>query len=415
MRLLNQSLGRFVVFFDGGAVGLSAERSKDFSKNFSGSPVLRAGGRFREDWIEALGSFTGARRKLLCQRIAERGPDVVEGLGQLLGHRSEHVRRGAIECLLTMGEDAAPAKAVLKDCLRDDDASVREAAAEALGHLGLCTIEVCQELIQCLRDHDAGVRYTALWTLRERCSVPEALRSMMDRYVTEMADPINALEDSTVGEFFKLMEGREQPDWSPEAKQQVFEATLQLGSPERALANLQAALSEVDKTRTKTKRELGAGPAAVFFLTENFLYQDELLKALNLALLRSPDPLLRASVAFVMVKHNWLARPARAVVSQALLDRCVWVRRLAAKALGKLGVNAAPALAMLVQALSDKDAEVVCAAAWSLAYMGKKARPATPMLKKLQSDARPSVRAAANEALVNLGMYGSLLDDELAQ
>ncbi len=78
-------------------------------------------------------------------------------------------------------------------------------------------------------------------------------------------------------------------------------------------------------------------------------------------------------------------------------------RRLAAVALGKLGVAAAEAIPDLIEALSAEDDSLRLHAAEALGLIGRKAKPAVPRLVELLHDDNPMVCEAAAQALGRMG------------
>ncbi|MDG6256023.1 MAG: HEAT repeat domain-containing protein [Methanomicrobiaceae archaeon] len=87
-------------------------------------------------------------------------PDPLRDLLRALQHRDEEVRAAAIESLRMKGEEAVE---YLLEALHDESHAVRQAAAEALGHIG--TQKAAGPLISMLRDPYEDVRIAAAGAL----------------------------------------------------------------------------------------------------------------------------------------------------------------------------------------------------------------------------------------------------------
>jgi len=81
-----------------------------------------------------------------------------------------------------------------------------------------------------------------------------------------------------------------------------------------------------------------------------------------LAMLRDPDPVVRASGAHALGCFGEQALPALALLQAQLDDRDALARTYAAVALGRIGAAAAPALPKLKALSSDRDYRVSGAA-----------------------------------------------------
>ncbi len=90
--------------------------------------------------------------------LAAIGPAAIPGLNGLLKDRDWYIRWTAAWTLRDMGQRAKTAAPALVPLLADENAMVREAAAEALGKVGATTTPALAAL---LKDRDASVRYVA--------------------------------------------------------------------------------------------------------------------------------------------------------------------------------------------------------------------------------------------------------------
>jgi HEAT repeat protein len=92
-----------------------------------------------------------------------------------------------------------------------------------------------------------------------------------------------------------------------------------------------------------------------------------------------------------------------ALLAEALVEPDVETRYHVARALARLGRDAAPALPALLETLNDADAEVRMESCWTLAAIGPRARSAGEALLARLGDDDPQVRAAAAWSLAQVG------------
>lgn len=98
-----------------------------------------------------------------------------------------------------------------------------------------------------------------------------------------------------------------------------------------------------------------------------------------------------------------------ALLSAVLVEPDVEIRYHVARALGRLGRDAAPALPALLETLADADAEVRMESCWTLAAIGPQARSAGEALLQRLGDGDPQVRAAAAWSLAQVGSGGDAI------
>ena len=131
-------------------------------------------------------------------------PVALDNVALLATHSSAQVRMSVAQALRR--SPRLQSLKVLQFLLRDADASVRAAAAHALGELASPII--LPDLIGAARDSDWRVRYRATLALSQlgetgRAAL-RALRTDSDRYVSDMATLISGLSD---GALLEMVEG----------------------------------------------------------------------------------------------------------------------------------------------------------------------------------------------------------------
>ena len=248
------------------------------------------------------------------------------------------------------------AAGALADALRDPVASVRQAAAEALG--GVKDSVAVRALMEVLRtDESAAVRRAAAWSLGE---IADAMA-------------IPALSEALAR------------DRDAETRKNAASALGSIDSP-RATPALTQALER--DTETAVRIEAAEALANI----EDPAATDALIRVLD----RDDDPGVRRAV-IEAIDHMESARAVPAV-SRALRDANASVRRAAAEALGSMDDNeAVPALLAVAR---DTDVEVRRAVIHSLGSLGD--RRAVPAFVGALGDADVEVRQAAAEAFGNI-------------
>ncbi|HSA54377.1 MAG TPA: M56 family metallopeptidase, partial [Gemmatimonadaceae bacterium] len=252
--------------------------------------------------------------------------------------------------------DRAGTIGALAEALRDPVASVRQAAAEALG-AARDSIAV-RALIEVLRsDESAMVRRSAAWALGELSD----------------AAAVPALSEALTR------------DRDVEVRKNAASALGSIDSPQGTPALIQA----LERDAEVSVREQAAESLASI---EDQASIDALIRALD----RDDDPGVRRAVIDAI--DNLEAARALPAVSRALRDANAEVRRAAAEALGSMDDrDAVPAL---INAARDGDAEVRQAVINSLGHLSD--RRALPVFVAGLADADVEVRRYAAQAFGNL-------------
>ena len=241
--------------------------------------------------------------------------------------------------------------------LRDPDAGLRCAAAEALARLGPAALDAAPALVGALNDPDIGVRWHAAVALA--AIGPGAV------------EPLNGALRSTV----------------PETRQGAALALGRMGpGAAGALHALLGALEDPEAgVRERVAESLGLiGQGAAASV-------GPLVRALA-----DPDPYVEGRAAEALGRIGAEAVPALAA---ALADRERTVRWCAAIALGRVGERAGEAVPALAKALDDADDNVRWSAVIALGNIGPRAAGAVPALLRSLHDQDGDVRWGANLAL----------------
>ncbi|HXT50015.1 MAG TPA: HEAT repeat domain-containing protein [Thermoanaerobaculia bacterium] len=280
------------------------------------------------------------------------------------------------------------AASALIGALRDDDAGVRAAAAEALRKRG--ETAAVPALVAALSDEEAAVRANAVEALGELGD-----GRALDGLLTALGDAnaeVRARAASALGELHDA-HGRTADaqrmaralagllgDGSVEVRKNAVHALSQLETA-RPIEAMLAATKDVDaEVRQQAVHSLGefeareAAPQLV-------------------ALLGDPDAEVRHAAAHALGELQHTA--AAPQLARLLTDRDPDVRQAAAQSLGELGLHQAPP--ELLAALRDGNADVRQSAVHTVAEM-QDAR-AVPALVALLDDPSGDVREAAVDAL----------------
>src|SRR3954470_10300000 len=113
--------------------------------------------------------------------------------------------------------------------------------------------------------------------------------------------------------------------------------------------------------------------------------------------LKHPDTADRRAAAAALGRLGPKAGPAVPALAEALSDEDLYVRRLAALALGDIGAGGA--VPALIEALGDEDEGARRRAAVALGEIGPEAAPALAALRELREEGGEAVREAAARAV----------------
>src|SRR5579862_1556313 len=376
--------------------------------------------RVRRDAAEDLGRIGGAARasipqleQVLRDPVAEVRVAGAEALAAIdpskadvavqiateaLKEKSEATRRAAAWVLGDLGMKAAPACLALSGMLGDPDGELRWAAANALGEIGPASTVAIPGLLGLLGDKEANLRASAADALGQIGS--EARGPAQGPLVRAMKDP-------DLG-----------------ARQSAARALLELGTqnPEAVglLAEGEANYWEYANTLAFLVRT--GGPAAGPCVAEGVKHPNhEVRMAASNLLLQVPAEHYRSALGFLIEGlkdgHYFVrARCARAILTltpeaksavpgllQLIKDNMHddWEgRAYAAVALGTMGVREKTTLSALIEGLEQKPyKDLRRLAARYLGEMGVEARAAVPTLVAAAKEADAELARAAGEAL----------------
>jgi hypothetical protein len=259
---------------------------------------------------------------------ARRSPEAVALLAEAALHPDLKLR--AIDLLGKVGPPAASGLGILREMMSDREATVRTAAATAIGQVG-ATAEEVDLLVRALRDPERAVQDAAATSLTPRAA------DVLRRLTPDLADP------------------------TPEIRRHATEAlgSLAAVAPTDVVTHLRNALEDRDRlVRAAGARGLGrAGETGLGALREA---------------LRHDDPAVRAAAADAIATVP-SARVVNAAALTLLLDDAdETVRVHAIRALTTLGPDArsaAPALKRLSE--RDASAEVRFLAQQALTAVGQ--------------------------------------------
>jgi HEAT repeat protein len=320
------------------------------------------------------------------------------------------VRRGAAFALGKLGRNAALASPVLAARLKTDtDASVREAAAFAIGEIGSGGLNFEPKLTQILievmqKDLDALVRRSAVLALG---SVAGKEPEVFEALGRACGDPSPAVRQNVAFVLGKL---------GPKAVE-TLRRTLTDDDPlvirdsANALSLLRKdarpAVPQLVGCLGKPGLDLETRKAVVTTLVKLVEAKDkEAVDALS-RVLKDPDVEVRINAALALGNiGGGEAGVAVPVLREALKQSDAAIRSQAAAALKNVGPQAAPAVPDLVAALSDKNEKVREVAAVALGSIGKDAEAAVPDLVNVMKKTDENYRVRAFAA-VGLAMIGS--------
>jgi HEAT repeat protein len=290
--------------------------------------------------------------------------DAREALVEALRSDDKLLRRAAAEALATLGAEALPELVKLAG---NADARLREGAARALGQMGVQARSGVPALTRLLKDPEAAVRTQAslaLWHVDQNA---------------ELALPTLTL----------VLKDVDNPDrW--EAVEAVGVIAAEAQPRIKGLTEVMVvALKDRDaRVRAQAARSLWRRTRDA-----------KVIVPLLSDVVRDRDALARR-IAVETLGEMGADDRAFTLLTQALEDRDVGLRLLAAEGLARGGAAAVPAL---LTSLEAKNPRVRQGAARSLGLIGAPAKKASEALGKLTKDPDAAVRAAAEEALRLLG------------
>jgi len=301
----------------------------------------------------------------------EQDPEVAVYIKQL-EHSSKHARRRAAEALGAKGAAASEAIDALSKASGDKELEVRLAAVRALGRIDPEGKKVIPVLLEKLRDEDAAVSAASANALADigAPAVPRLIQMLDDDNDTARLFAIAAL--GRIGKEAKdamdpLMKIYENKKENRLIRMAAGSALLKIGIP-----------SIDGYTVDEIKKASGSQRLIIELKMES-----------------SPGGCMLAALVFA--KFGPAARAAVPALEKAAESKNKMVALLAHYALAKITQDASKHVAAIVKALNDKTTR--CRAAWALGEIGPPAEAALPALKKAGKDADPAFRAAASEAV----------------
>jgi HEAT repeat protein len=331
------------------------------------------------------------RRNAAVEGLVALGALAVAPLVQALETRPEH-RKLLVDTLGLIGEGGA-AVAPLVD---DPDANVRVAAAEALGRIGGSqSIEALrhalarrERLLQLAAlegmsraGAHLGVEELAPLSLEPtlRAAALEALGRSRDRQAgpllaAALGDAARSTREAATRALARLHEeaGELRVHIDESALQPLVQALLEASPPVRRAAATLLGLTHNREAARPLALALGEptlSPKAESALVELGGAIGEELGEELVRLLADLEPRLRAGVFAILARLGESARPARALLEEALDDEDPDAAAAAAEALGALGGR--ESLPRLVRAL-ERDRPIAVAAAGALGKLGRR-------------------------------------------
>ncbi len=337
--------------------------------------------------VEMASSFPEAFERLAETALFDDKPNpkviAMNLLTNTLSHSDPRVRLAAVKPLGELGFlERVPT--LLRVALRDESATVRQAAATTLGELA--PSEAAEQLEQASIDPDSVVRKAAVQALGELGHI-SAIDPLVQRALYDEDTDIRIIAARSLGGMshprgMSLLLGA-LLHRDPNLRRAGAEALGEARNRGAVRPLFEAALFD---------EEISVRQAAAKALAK--LDPEEALR-LFLQALRKDNPATRTAAAEAIA---YLGIPAalEPLLQLALFEKGEGVRRAAATAMGVL--DSEKALALLVEALEDADPQVREAAAKALEYMGN---PATlePLFQVALFDKGGGVRRAAATAM----------------
>ena len=295
------------------------------------------------------------------------------------------------------------AKPVLLEGLRDGDPSVRKAAAEALGNVGVDALTT-PALVAALTDPNSAVRWAAAEALgraesEAEVAVPALMRALADPQVRSIAaDSLGEIGPAAQAALPALCDLLKDPDRNVRWTAALALVRIRTSAAEPAAPLFVEALKSPDP-RTRWD--------AVWYLQQ--LPRPERFVSGIVALLKHADPGVRTSALEALGNIGEEAKSALPVIKESLRDPSNNVRLAAARALSLIRVEdlataraaALPLIALLAELGQPEwmreDAE------WYLNRLGPTEQVVVPAYVGMLRDKRPGVRAWGLAALGRLG------------
>jgi HEAT repeat protein len=331
---------------------------------------------WRNEFVKEIESGEGLLPSPSFPLVKEPDPSLIPVLVDLLQDKDGPVRLVAARCLCYLEKQASPAVPPLARALTDPSVAVRRAVVETLGRIGPDARASVPPLTQALRDPDWEVRILAaqaLWRIARNDTTS----------IDTLVEVINGNGPADKG-------------W----KQMLAAEVLgEIGPPaKRAVGPLVEVLAERKWNsmglRSTAAEALGKiGPAA-----------KEAIPALVLSL-KDDKALVRVRAAIAIWRIDRQPKMAAPVLIEVLqsTDHDAFLRGVAARGLGEMGVAGKQAIPALIATLKGEDSDLRGEALRALGCMGPAAAHALPIIRQALSEDRHYVRICAAEALWKLG------------
>ncbi|MFZ1027612.1 MAG: HEAT repeat domain-containing protein [Limnoraphis robusta] len=322
---------------------------------------------------------------------------------QLLKEHSDQIDKSRLQKYqVELGERQAVIETLLKQ-LTDENSSVREGAAEALGKLGNSSQTVVDALLKTLSDEDSSVRYHAVSALRQLGNSSQTVVDAVLETLTDEDSSVRWMATNALGFLGKgsqtVVDALLQTLSDEESKVRGWAAVVlgecELGKGSQTVVDalLQTLTDEVSSVRGWAALALG------FLGKGSQTVVDALLQTLS-----DEESKVRGWDAIAL---GILGNSSQTVVNallQTLSDEDSFVRARAAEALGELGKGSQTLLVYtLLQTLSDEDFDVRRRATAALGKLGDSSQTVVDALLQTLSDENSDVRTNAVYALGKLG------------
>jgi HEAT repeat protein len=293
--------------------------------------------------------------------------DSGEAIGELLNSPDINIRKAAAKAAgLLFSSQQKDYSLQLTALLSDKEKTVRRAAVESLGNLGLRSAKAIPELVKLLADADLGVQFAA----------------------KESIEKIGILSKPAVDSLILFIN-----DENLHISLPVQKALIRIGQ-KAILPLIEALKGSINKVKTKAAYVLGK-----IGIEKGSPLMKESSGALILVL-KNEEAEVRAAAATGLGDIGIEYKEAIIALTEALRDPDDNVRYAAVDSLGKIGSGAKASSPFLAQMLKDKNNKVAVLARDTVIKFGNEA---VPYLGEALKDENAVVRSYAVDALTKIG------------